>query len=90
MERDGFYIDSPYFAKKRAEIVAINVKETIEKFFLNPGKPDQLESLRDLISRYVQCPVECVTITKVENGFDVSISPEFPTESLSMEVTFET
>jgi hypothetical protein len=96
-ERDGFYIDSPYFAQKRAEaavsfmqLIAENVKETYEKYFLTPGSQNQMESFRVLVSQYAQCPLDWVKVIRGENGFDVSISPDVPMEDLSMEVTCET
>lgn len=96
-ERDGVYIDSPYFAQKRAEaavsfmqLIADNIKETYEKYFLIPGSPDQMESFRMLIAQRAKCPLTWVKVSRGENGFDVSISPDVPMEDLSMEVTCET
>lgn len=95
-ERDGVYIDSPYFAQKRAEaavsfmqLIADNIKETYEKYSLMPGSPDQMESFRMLIAQRAQCPLNWVKVTRVENGFDISISPDLPMESVSMEVICE-
>ena len=90
MEHDGFYIDSPHFAKKRAEIIAENVKENFEKYFLDPGTPDQTESFRKLVSQYAQCPLDWVKVTRCEDGFDISILPDLPMELYSMEVSLET
>lgn len=90
MEHKGFYIDLPCFAKKRAEIIAEDVKENFEKYFLTSEAPDQLESFRKLVSQYAQCPLEWVKVSRGENGFDVSISPDVPMESWSMEVSCET
>lgn len=96
-ERDGVYIDSPYFAQKRAEaavsfmqLIADNIKETYEKYSLMPGSPDQMESFRMLIAQRAKCPLPWVKVVRGENGFDVSISPDVPMEDLSMEVTCET
>lgn len=89
-EHDGVYIDSPCFAKKRAEYVAEDVKKNFEKYFLTPGSPDQMESFRVLVSQYAQCPLDWVKVTLGESGFDILISPDVPMECLSMEVGRET
>lgn len=89
-EHDGIYIDSPYFAQKRAEYIADGVKRNFEKYFLMPGSTDQIESFRILVSQYCKCPLNWVKVSRGKDGFDILISPDVPMELLSMEVSRET
>lgn len=87
MEHNGFYIDLPAFQKLRAEQVAADLNFIFCKVFF--GADHSAEAFRDLVSRYSGCPVEWISVTIGNSGYDVTITYPESTEDLCMEVICE-
>nr|DAW43779.1 MAG TPA: hypothetical protein [Caudoviricetes sp.] len=86
-KHEGVYITVPELEKKRIQFVADDVIEMFGKYFSDPGTSEQMESLKKLIARYAQCPESWIEVFIDEEGYHITVKPDIPIESASMEVT---